>query len=188
MIVGEVQMTKADDEMVEVFSQRKFYESQMIPFRRLDSRKKKSFLSKPLYHGSDIKNLDAICKTGLKRGDACHVGDISVHDPMIGSDRIYDCIGNVSLSRDRKDALFFAMAHGRDPRESKGQVIFEVDPRKLSANDLYFRDIFGKKHGEVKYIRDIPRKAITRVFVRRFDWSKGLKVKEEYCKCPCKQK
>ena len=181
-------MTKADDELVEILSQKKYYESTMTPFNKLNRKTQDKILSTPFYHGSDIKNLNSICKKGLKRGDACHVGDISVHDPIIGSDRVYDCIGNVSLSRDRKDAMFFAASHGRDPRESKGQVIFEIRPRSLDIDSMFFRDIFGKKNKEVKYLRDIPPEAITRVFVRKFDWSKGLEVKEKYCECPCKKR
>ena len=182
----ETIQSEKPNEMVEVFSQRKYYENSMIPFDTLPTKEQKRVLSKPMYHGTDIKNIDTICKDGLKRGDACHVGDISLHDPLIGSDRIYDCIGNVSFAIDRKDAIFFASAHGRDPRASGGQVIFEVDPRKLNVDDMFFRDIFGKKNKEVKYVRDVPVEAITRIFVRKFDWSDGLDVTEKYCHCPCK--
>lgn len=164
---------------------RRVYEDEesLRHMKRLDKlhpNTRKVVLNKPLYHGTDIKNLLSICEKGLLRGTASDVGYISVHDPLIGSDRIFDCIGNISMSRERKDAIFFACGYGRSPIESKGQVIFEINPRKLNAKDLFFRDCFGKENNEAKYLRDIPLDAITNVFIRRFDWKDGLKVDEKY--------
>lgn len=147
---------------------------------KLHPNTQKAILNKSLYHGTDIKNLLSICEKGLLRGTASDVGYISAHDPIIGSDRIFDCVGNISMSRERKDAIFFACGYGRNPKESKGQVIFEINPRKLNAKDLFFRDFFGKENNEAKYLRDIPLDAITNVFIRKFNWSDGLKVEEKY--------
>jgi hypothetical protein len=158
-------------------------ENSLRHMNRLDKihpNTRKTILNKPLYHGTDIKNLLSICEKGLLRGTAESVGYISAHDPLIGSDRIFDCIGNVSMSREQKDAIFFACGYGKNPKESKGQVIFEVDTRKLNIEDLYLRDCFGKKNCEAKYLSDIPKEAINRVFIRKFDWTNGLKVDEKY--------
>jgi hypothetical protein len=139
-----------------------------------------------LFHGTIIENTALICKEGIKRGSFERIGEISKHDPMIGEERLDDCIGTVSMSRNQKGAIFFACAW-RPMTEIKGdhgQAIFEVDPSKLDKNKMFFRDMFGKRFAEVKYIDDIPPEAIKRVFIRKFNWEdEEMKVQEKYITC-----
>lgn len=134
------------------------------------------------YHGTLIKNAATICREGIKRGEFERVGEISRNDQLIGPDeRIMDCIGTVSMSRNQKGAIFFACAY--DMRNKEGQAIFEIDPSKLDKEDMHFRHMFNKKYAEVKYIGDVPPEAIKRVFLRKFNWTPELKVEEEYVTC-----
>ena len=139
-----------------------------------------------LYHGTIIEKTALICKEGIKRGSFERIGEISKHDPMIGDERIDDCIGTVSFSRNLKGAIFFACAWR--PMEhlagDHGQAIFEVDPSKLDKNKMFFRDMFGKRFAEVKYIGDIPPDAIKRVYLRKFSWKDNdMNVEEKYVTC-----
>jgi len=136
-----------------------------------------------LYHGSIIEHMASICRQGIKRGTIDRVGQVSREDPIIGSDRIMDCLGTVSMSKNQKDAIFFAASWQMKPRgEERGQAIFEIDPKQLNKNNMYFRDMFGKRYAEVKYIGDIPPKAIKRVFIRRFKWTEDDFIVDEYYK------
>ena len=144
-----------------------------------------------LYHGSIIENAAAICKDGIKAGTLDRIGQISKEDPIIGDERIDDCIGTVSMSRNQKGAIFFACAWlpmNKIATEDHGQIIFEIDPSKLDKNKMFFRDMFGKKNAEVKYIGDIPPDAIKRVYIRKFTWvgegkKKDMHVDEYYRNC-----
>ena len=136
-----------------------------------------------LYHGTIIENSAKICKEGLKRGTPERMGYVSREDPM-GLDRTYDCIGTVSMSKDRKDAIFFACGWRETARGEPGHAIFEIDASKLDKDRMFFRNMFGKPWAEVKYLKDIPPDAIKNVFIRRFHWtSDDLKVVEEDMGC-----
>jgi len=137
-----------------------------------------------LYHGTPLENAINICKHGIKRGTYQRMGNVSLEDPL-GVDRVSDCVGSVSLSKDLKSSIFFAAAW-RDAstiKNSPGQAIFEIDASKLDKNKMFFRNMFGKPWAEVKYIGDIPPSAIKRIFVRKFDWKDGLNVEEKYVTC-----
>ena len=135
-----------------------------------------------LYHGTLIKNAASVCKEGIKRGEYERVGEISRTDEIIGpNERIADCIGTVSMSKNQKGAIFFACAY--DIMNKEGQAIFEIDPSKLDKNHMFFRDMFNKKYAEVKYIGDIPPQAIKRVLLRKFTWEPELEVEETYRTC-----
>ncbi len=149
-------------------------------FRDIPSHAKKF---DTLYHGTIIENAAKICKEGIKKGSIDRVGDISWNDPLDPDGRVADCLNMVSMSKNQKDAIFFACAWRRKPKNERGQAIFEVDASKLDKNKMYFRKMFGKEWAEVKYLDDIPPDAIKRVFLREFDWSDDLKVKEEYKTC-----
>ena len=137
-----------------------------------------------LYHGTPLENAKNICKQGIKRGTYERMGNVSLEDPL-GVDRVSDCVGSVSLSKDLKSSIFFAAAW-RDAstiKNSPGQAIFEIDASKLNKNFMLFRNMFNRPWSEVKYFKDIPPSAIIRIFVRKFDWTNGLDVKESYMTC-----
>ena len=134
-----------------------------------------------LHHGTIIENAALICKEGIKRGTYDRIGAITKKDPM-GVDRTNECIGIVSLSKHRKDAIFFACGWREDPR-CPGQAIFEVDASKLNKDRMMFSNMFGKPWAEVNYFEDVPPEAIKRVFLRKFNWDDGLEVEEEYKTC-----
>lgn len=136
-----------------------------------------------LYHGTIIENTAKICKEGLKRGTCDRIGFVSREDPM-GLDRTDDCIGIVNLSKNRKDAIFFACGWKELARDDPGQAIFEVDASKLNKNMMMFRNMFGKPWAEVKYFLDVPPEAIKNVFIRKFNWtSDDMKVTEKSMSC-----
>jgi len=136
-----------------------------------------------LYHGTIIENTAKICRDGLKRGTKERIGYVSREDPM-GLDRTDDCVNIVNLSKNKKDAIFFACAWRKTISGEPGQAIIEIDANKLNKNMMLFRNMFGRPWAEVKYFLDVPPDAIKNVFIRKFDWTDDdLKVTEEDMSC-----
>lgn len=139
-----------------------------------------------LYHGTRIENAAAICKEGIKRGTLERVGHISKHDPLVGDERVKDCIGYVNMSKNQKSAIFFACGWGAPDqlRNDHGQAIFEINSKKLEKAHMFFTDMFGAKYAEVTYLRDVPPEAIKRVYLRKFTWTDDdMHVDEKYRTC-----
>ena len=102
----------------------------------------------------------------------------------MGIDRTNDCVGIVNLSKNQKDAIFFACGWKENAKNEPGHAIFEVDASKLDKDKMFFRNMFGKPWSEVKYLDDIPPEAIKKVFIRKFDWSDDdLNVTEKDMSC-----
>lgn len=142
-----------------------------------------------LYHGTDCKNVRSICENGL------YVGSYKTCNPYTkasstGESYVEDCIGNVSLAVDEKDAIFFIVANATNQEEFlRPQCIIKVDTSKLTDYKLMFRDMFGKPYKEAKYWADVPPEAIEEVKIRLFETDKKgeLKAIERIQRCPIEE-
>jgi hypothetical protein len=139
-----------------------------------------------LYHGTDCKNVESICENGLYMGsyETCNP---YTKETGVGTSFVEDCIGNVSLAVDEKDAIFFIVANAKTQEEFlRPQCIIKVRTSLLNENKLMFRELFGKPLKEAKYWSDIDPGAIEEVKVRTFETSKKGKLKAieriEHCK------
>jgi len=137
-----------------------------------------------LYHGTECSNVPSICSKGILTGtyDTCNP---YTKTAGLGQSFADDCIGNVSMATNPKDAIFFIVAN-RNSREEylKPQCILKVRTEKLDTSRLLFRDLFAKRNAEAKLFRDVPPEAIEGILVRTFDsGGEDLKVKEEWKTC-----
>jgi len=137
-----------------------------------------------LYHGTDCANIPSICKKGILTGryDTCTP---YTKRAGLGQSFVEDCIGNVSMAVDPKDAIFFIVANRNTKEEFlKPQCILKVRTEKLDTNRLLFRELFDKPNAEAKLFRDVPPEAIEGIQIRTFEQKgKKLNVKEEWKTC-----
>lgn len=134
----------------------------------------------PYYHGTRLENATTIMRDGIKRTTYETVQEYTIKD-----EHAADAIGNVSMARYETDAILFT-AMGWIERAEKGvagqipesQAIFEVNPHYLDRDKMFFRDLFGRPYGELKYFDDIPPEAIMGVKVRKFYRDEKGKLKE----------
>lgn len=141
-----------------------------------------------LYHGTECTNVDSICEKGILVGTPETCNPHSKEDSLGGS-HIEDCIGNVSMATDPKDAVFFVVASRKSREEFlRPQCIFEVRTMFLDHEKLLFRELMDKPLSEAKYYGRIPPAALVGYLERSFteDEKGRLKVKEEFKYCPLK--
>lgn len=119
---------------------------------------------KKLYLGTSPKNASSICRYGLLVGTVATCSPLSERK---GFD--WDCIGNVSLAVDKKDAILFASSsQPRNPGEVPSQLIVEIDTDKLQKEKMVPRSLFGKRNKGVKYYDNVPKDAISKLILREF--------------------
>lgn len=137
-----------------------------------------------LYHGTDCKNVESICEKGIMPGsyETCN---IYTKEDSLGKSHVEDCMGNVSMAVDMKDAIFFIVANRKTREElALPQCIFKIRTSRLPRERLAFRDLFREDLGEAKLYYEVPPLALDGYLVRSFTEEKGkLKVKEEWKKC-----
>lgn len=123
-----------------------------------------------LYHGTSIRNLPRVASEGLQVG----MRPTSVTEEF---EHIDDTMGNVSLARKEKDAIFFSLASAGIGGD---QAILRIDTSKIPAGShIFVRDLFDNPKGEFKVFGNIPPEAIKEVMVRRFSQTRPLTVTEE---------
>ena len=137
-----------------------------------------------LYHGTDCSNISSICEKGILTGSYKTCNPYS-EETGTGQSFVEDCIGNVSMAVDPKDAIFFIVANRKSREEFlKPQCILKVRTDKLDTDRLLFRELFNKENGEAKLFRDVPPEAIEGIQIRTFEQKgKKLNVKEEWKTC-----
>jgi hypothetical protein len=139
-----------------------------------------------LYHGTDCKNVESICDRGILPGNwkTCNP---YTKKTTLGQSFVQDCLGNVSMAKKERDAIFFVVAN-RETREEHllPQCIFKIRTSMLPQERLMFRDLFSTKNGEAKLVgnRIVQPEAIEGYKMRTFsEGKKGLKVTEEFRRC-----
>jgi hypothetical protein len=136
-----------------------------------------------LYHGTLAKNMSGICKEGILKGTAERCSAFSKSDGFVE-----DCIGNVSMAKDKKHALYFATIQSYGAFSEKRfptQAIFQIDTSRLDPDLFIVRDMYGKKNAEYKYVGDVPNTAVASVELRKFmkDSKGGMCVIEQRMPC-----
>jgi len=144
-----------------------------------------------LYHGTECKNVESICKEGIRPGtyETCNP---YTKKTLMGDSFVEDCIGNVSMATDMRDAIFFIVANRNTAEEHmRPQCILKIRTSELPQERLFFRDLLSTKMGEAKLVErrghpsGVPPTAIEGYMERTFiKGKKGLDVKEEWKRCP----
>jgi hypothetical protein len=123
-----------------------------------------------LYHGTSIRNLPRVASEGLQVG----MRPTSVTEEF---EHVDDTMGNVSLARKEKDAVFFSLASAGIGGD---QAILRIDTSKIPAGShIFVRDLFDNPKGEFKVFGNIPPEAIKEVMLRKFSQTRPLTVTEE---------
>jgi hypothetical protein len=138
-----------------------------------------------LWHGTDCQNIASICQRGLSPGTPETCNPYTKNTSM-GQSFVSDCVGNVSMAVDMKDAVFFVVANASDRKSFlKPQCLIRVDSYKLDQSKLFFRELFGKRNKEAKYFGVVPPEAFSGYLERSFtEEGKKVSVKETWKMCP----